>query len=497
MSASRAEFRGAKPSPLFFASQRVERENPIKPVKHDVPVMVVPTPREVRRLESKTPRQEMLTLPPVRPRGAPDPSLMRSIPRVQGSLTPRTASNGELAKLETSAPKTARPPLPIALPQLTFSTNVSVSAMLQAKSSTARSSRHLHSQLTDYVDQDDENDVRLPEHAATRHRREIEEFERRHAMRNDPSLGDTVGRGVHEHHTVTTIDEEASTRVLKVMFQLNLTRNSSIIARLKDLDYEFLHKKIQHELGYKKQMSRDEFYSLMCKMLKDDYVNRRDCMTLFSVFDDDKSGLVDAVEFVSGFMTLVAAGDNDIAFKFIHTVLDARGEKAIVNAFISRFELQLLVSAAQHHFANDPDIVRLLDALPGAFNFSHHLGRIPIMQFREHIIGDEDLSAIFAALPNPSRPAKEAAAAASDAAKGRKDLPTDADASTSAMRDAAEANYQHIVADQFMNQNVDLQQRAEEHGSPRWWVSGGIVYRANDTHPYGEPVFLKEGEKRR
>uniref|UniRef100_A0A7S1M695 EF-hand domain-containing protein n=1 Tax=Neobodo designis TaxID=312471 RepID=A0A7S1M695_NEODS len=481
----------------FFAKQRVPRQSPIKSVKHDVPAIVVPTRHQQHALNSKTPRREMLTLPPVRP--AP-----RSLPQIDGparflgSVTPRGGAKGD-APVATY-PQTARSD-PVSLPQLTFSTNAPTGLSGSEVATKAALSARFRSRLHDYVDDDEDDSSRHC--AAERQRQELNKFEARHVT---PRLtkGSTSNDGPApstDHHTVTTIDEEASTRVLKVMFQLNLTRNSSIIARLKELDHEYLHRKVMHELGYKKQMSRDEFFALMCKVLKDDFINKRDCMTLFSVFDDDKSGLVDAVEFVTGFLTLIAAGENDIAFKFIHTVLDSRGEKAIMNAFISRFEVQLLVGAAQHHFAGDRDIVGLLEGLPNSFNFSHHLGRIPIVQFRDRIMKDEDLSAIFSALPNPSRPAKEAAAVAvADARDGRAkgERSVTIQESPAHGRDGEpHGSYQHILADQYMSQNQDLQMQAEEHDSPRWWVSGGIVYKASDSNPYPEPVFLKENDKRR
>lgn len=472
----RAEFGAVSASPKFFASQRKPKPPVRPPVKHDVPALVVPTRHEVIRMQSSSPRQAFITLPPVSARSATSASVgCADAPAVSRAFG--GSAMAEPARHAQTARPDATPAAPVVLPKLTFSTTADIQLSSDAKAATARA---FHDRLNDYVDSDDEDATR----AATKQRNEISAFEVRHSSRvhTEPEQPQTDSID-SAHHTVTTIDEEASTRVLKVMFQLNLTRNSNIISRLKELDGSYLQRKLVHELGHKKQMSRDEFYVLMCKVLRDDYVNKRDCLTLFGVFDDDKSGLVDAVEFITGFMTLVSAGENDIAFKFIHTVLDSRGEKAIVNAFISRFELQLLVQAAQNHFAHDPEIVELLGELPNAFNFSHHLGRIPIMKLRDRIVNDEDLFAIFSVLPNPSRPAKEAVSSV--------DRPDAVDHTAEAEPQAQNL----IIADQYINANQDLQANALEHDSPRWWVSGGIVYRCSESNPYPEPVFLKETDK--
>jgi hypothetical protein len=316
--------------------------------------------------------------------------------------------------------------------------------------------------------------------------------------------------GDEDHRAITTVDEEASSRVLKVMFQLNLTKNSAIIAKLKNIDPMDLQRRVVVELGHKKQMSRDEFYMLLCKTLKDDYLNKRDAMTLFSVFDDDKSGLVDGAEFVSGFMTLVTAGEHDIAFKFIHTILEARGEKSIVNAFISRFEVQLLIHAAQHHFADDKEIVDLLAEIPEQFNFSHHLGRIPIVELRDALTRNDDYHAIFTALPNPAQRSMEGRSPTGNAPSsptarhhqgdGPGDSPDkkgpDVMLTTSASREDFLQQQQLQTADQFINTNHDMQREAKEHDSPRWWVSGGIIYKASEHSPFPQPVFIKDSDKR-
>ena len=278
-------------------------------------------------------------------------------------------------------------------------------------------------------------------------------------------------------NSVTTIDEEASVRVLKGMFQLNLTRNSQIIARLKDLDHAYLAKKVSQEMGHRKQLSRDEFYSMLCRVLKDDFVNRRDANTLFSVFDNDKSGLVDAAEFLTGLLSLVSSGVDDIAFKFINTLLEGR-EKSTVNAFISRFELDVLVDAAQRYYSNDPEVVQVLGGLAGEFNFTHHLGRIPVMDLRQKILEDDDYRTIFENLPNPSAQIQENAAVTT--------------VSTVTTDENEWLTASNVVADQFLNSDWSKQATAQEHDSPKWWTKDGTVYCSSDKNPYGEPVFLKE-----
>jgi len=310
-----------------------------------------------------------------------------------------------------------------------------------------------------------------------------------------PTLGsdglrDTGSGAYSVQHTVASVDSEASSCVLKVMFQLNLTKNSGIIRRLKSIEPATLHKKVLQELGHKKQMSKEEFVHLMQKVLKDDFINRRDCLTLFSVFDDDKSGLVDAVEFVSGFISLVTAGENDIAYKFIHTILDARGEKNIVNALISRFELQLLVSAAQHHYRREPEIVALLGKVPNMFNFSFHLGRIPILELRDAIARNSDLHAVFTALPNPSGRVRDAA---TSAVQQQQALFAESLASAAA-EDRHFADL--LVADQWMCADERKQAAAEEHGAPKWYCSGVTVYRQVCDQP-PQPVFMRDLDRKR
>lgn len=294
-------------------------------------------------------------------------------------------------------------------------------------------------------------------------------------------------------HSVTTVDEEASARMLKVMFQLNVTRNSRIMVRLKQLDMTTLERRVTVEMGHKRQLHRDEFCLLLGKLLKDDHLNRRDCLTLFSIFDDDKSGVVDAEEFVTGFISLVSSGNNDIAFRFIATLLEGR-EKSTVNAFISRFELQMIVHAAIQYFKGDRDVCRILEGVPNMFNFSHHLGRIPVVALREAILKDENLFTIFSSLPNIQGTAKiaaESAAARSPvaAAAGSYKAPA-----TGGLLSNADVYSPLFAADQFMvpmAQSADLQGGAAEHDLPQWWSQGGVIYRCTASQPYPQPVFSK------
>lgn len=282
---------------------------------------------------------------------------------------------------------------------------------------------------------------------------------------------------------VTTVDEEASARVLKVMFQLSVTTNSAILTRLKEIDANTLQKRVVHEIGHKKQMSREEFFILLQKVLRDEHINRRDSNTLFSVFDDDKSGLVDAGEFINGFTSLVSAGTDDVAFKFLAMLFEGR-EKSTMNAFLSRFELQVLITAAQSFYKADPDIVQVLENLPAQFNFSHHMGRIPVIDFRNKIVNDPELLIIFENLPNPLRASKEALNAVGFIHASKKEKDPNYEGSGELWGSG------HLVADQFMNPNSHLQASAEEHDSPRWWSTGAAVFRSTKSNPYEELVFL-------
>ncbi len=482
-----SEFRVAGTEPSFFVTKREKEAKEQKKWKtKDIPALVIPMPHEVEKL-SKTPRGELLTLPSLTPSQLNSARSRgtfaiedRAVSSARVTMSARSGAGSSAVQLldadkPSNRPRKAGPPLK--LPVLTFAEK----AKQPPSSETAKAALF----LTDYDGGNAAVDAECDGPAKARAVKLLDEFDR---MRDAEFELSSRGEAIEQKAVVnvTTIDEEASIRVLKSMFQLGLMRNSQVIDRLRQMDGPYLHKRIVQELAHRKQLSRDEFHVLLSRVLKDDYLNRRDCNTLFSVFDSDRSGLVDASEFLAGLLALIETGTDDIAFKFVNTLLEGR-EKATINAFISRFELDILLDSAQRHYANDPEVVQVLGQLPSLFNFSHHLGRIPVVQLRQRIMENDDYRVIFENLPNPNRQSTEEANAIQAAV-----------VADSARRGMTEhewlvANTQ--VADQYMSPDWNRQLAAPEFDSPRWWTENGTVFRATDSNPYREPVFLKERER--
>lgn len=493
----------------FFKSRRVERRIPreIALMKKNIPAIHVKSKYE--DTQRRTKRHQLLTSPSVDGRASTllDPPLATSRP--QAFTLPLIPSN---APIPSNSARN-RIPLP-KLPMLTFNvdreldlhpadtvpetqrTNGTKSNCSRV-TSTCRSSRVVTATgvvladpetLSEYDGEADKPETDREEmdrfHAALK--RWLPRHERKELVEID-SEKDVEGDD-QQASLMHPNDEEAASRVLKAIFQLNLTKSSNIIQRLRELDPTVLQRRIAQELGPRKQVSKDEFAVLIGKLLRDDHVNRRDCLSLFSVFDDDKSGMVDAVEFVGGFMSLIASGQHDIAYKFLATLLEGR-EKLTVNAFISRFELQVLLEAAKQHYYHDQEIVDLIDSLRDRFRYEHHLGRMPIAEIRSAILDDEDLKAIFTGLPNPVSLIRDAQAAApretvfEEVQQNMKEY------------GATENDWMkapHFEADKWINSNAEKQQGAEEHDSPEWWVSGETIFRKTKSNPNEEPIFMRE-----
>lgn len=446
-------FRSASQQPQFFYSRRdLVRRNPkMKP--GDVPILVIPSLHEQVHGHQRSSARELITC-----------------------ALPRIASRAEEARTERSrrcndglGSCKARPPVQVKLPKLTFSTDsVSIHEAQRVQQPALHSVRYLRDYdggVNAALANDSEPTTLL-----------IDQFERQGEA--NAQSNEALGLKTLNTHHITTVDEEASIRVLKMMFQLSLTKNSNIISRLKALDFGAVQKRLAQEMSHRKQLSRDEFHGLIGKLLKEDFPNRRDTSNLFSLFDDDKSGMVEAVEFVSGFLNLIGSAEDDVSFKFLNMLLDGR-EKATVNAFISRFELQILIASAQRFYVGDPQVVQILEEFTGTFNFSHHMGRIPVAEFRRRVIENDDLRAIFENLPNPSK----VGATIADSVIKR-------EASLHASEQVRWATDPHLVANQFLNSNHDVQAAAEEHDNPRWTVCGDTVYRSSDSHPSPEPMFF-------
>lgn len=269
-------------------------------------------------------------------------------------------------------------------------------------------------------------------------------------------------------------EEGSIFRVVKMAFRLSLTRGSPVVALMKALDPAALHRRLLHEVGHRKQLTRDEFHGVVARVLRTDFLSRRDSANLFALFDNDSSGLVDAAELVCGFMGLVASNEDDVSFRFLRTLLEGR-ERNTVHAFLSRFELQVLLGAAQRFFEGDADVVAVLAALPDRFDFSH-LGRTPAAEFRRVVLESPQLRAIFDALPMLTAARDLGPAQRSMSVRSLGDM-------DGWMRSP------QLVADQHIHPAAALQASAAENDSPRWWLSGETIYRSSALHPYPEPMF--------
>ncbi len=287
----------------------------------------------------------------------------------------------------------------------------------------------------------------------------------------------------------------------KFLFRRELALRTALAGALQAMSQPRVIARFQ-ELGVgDTRMNMDEFYYVMCDLMRDPHLSRHDSDRIFQAMDFNGSGIVDGEEITIGLNVLFRSQMGSIAV-FAKKTLDAR---SATDDFISLSEVQTILTAiaslchGRYHGAQD-DVIAVMNKLAPLARDS----AVPLEWVQEFIASDapliskvlselprdgsEPTPAALGRLPSPD-PVRDVLGIHAAVESKKKSLTVTPQASgPSEGRNPTTAFSQEVLQNPRFHADlfVDSAQRKEdipEHTTHEYYSINGVVWRRTDKGP--------------
>ncbi|KAJ9459959.1 hypothetical protein DIPPA_23451 [Diplonema papillatum] len=198
--------------------------------------------------------------------------------------------------------------------------------------------------------------------------------------------------------------QQAITPLVQLLFALQAAGDNKLLTKLTSKTTVDIDRALEEHNFQDMCLTRSRFQMLLETMLEADDLDDHEVDIAFSLFDTDDSKTVDPTELKKGLGFLRSSDTSELMLRRIHHMLSLSNRCSMPLQYITRFDLQLLLSAltdfwSAHHGEWAAEMCgRELDALLDSCEWDR--ARVPAEELRQKIFASSQYTRLFCLGPD-------------------------------------------------------------------------------------------------